>query len=87
MASFFHEFFLDFLSRIGYLVPKRKIMFEYLKRRLSRLSGKITIDTYPQYYESNNLLIREDADGRRFIVDFNQNHELYVIREITNETK
>lgn len=62
-------------------------MFEYLKRRLSRLSGKITIDTYPQYYESNNLLIREDADGRRFVVDFNPNHELYVIREITNETK
>ena len=40
-------------------------MFEYFKRKFVRLDGKIKIDTYPQYYEENGRLIKEEADGKK----------------------
>jgi len=42
-------------------------MFEYLKRKLSRLP-RLEINTYPKYYEENGLLIREEQDGARYVV-------------------
>ena len=57
-------------------------MLEYLMRRLSRCSGKIRIEQYPLYYEENGTLIREDADGRKFAVDFDKNNELKIVREL-----
>ena len=48
-------------------------MFEYFKRKFFRLSGSVRIDTYPQYYEENGRLIREESDGTRYIVALDEN--------------
>ncbi|MBP5215320.1 MAG: hypothetical protein J6039_02045 [Alphaproteobacteria bacterium] len=55
-------------------------MLEYLKRKLSRLSGKVKIDTYPKYYEKEGLIIREEKDGTRYVVKLDENHNEVIVR-------
>ena len=49
-------------------------MFEYLKRVFSHIDGKIKIDTYPKYYEENNCIIREEKDGKKYIVTLDKDN-------------
>ena len=56
-------------------------MIEYFKRKFSRLENTLRIDSYPQYYEENNLLIREDKDGTRHIIKLDENHKEVVVGE------
>ena len=56
-------------------------MFEYFKRKFIRLDGTIKIDTYPQYYEENGRLIKEEADGKKYIVKLDKNHHEIIIGE------
>ena len=57
-------------------------MFEYFKRKFTRLEGTIKIDTYPQYYEENGQLIKEEADGHRYIVKLDKDYHEIIIGEI-----
>ena len=50
-------------------------MFEYFKRKFARLDGKIEVNTYPKYYQENDLLIREEKDGMRYIVTLDKDHK------------
>ena len=56
-------------------------MFEYFKRKFVRLDGTITSDSYPQYYEEDGRLIKEEADGTKYIVKLDKNHREVVIGE------
>lgn len=55
-------------------------MFEYFKRRISRLASKIKIDTYPKYYEEKGYIIREEEDGTRYIVTLDKNNNEIIVR-------
>lgn len=59
-------------------------MFEYLKRKFVRMDGKVAIDKFPLYYEKNGLLIKEEADGRRFEIKVDDNGEDIIVRELEN---
>ena len=54
-------------------------MFEYFKRKFSRLDGKIEIDTFPKYYEENGCIIREEKDGKRYIVTLDKDHNEIIV--------
>jgi len=54
-------------------------MFEYFKRKFSRLH-RIKIETYPKYYEEKGLLIRENKDGARYVVDVDKNGKEIIVR-------
>jgi len=65
-----------FLQRYATIVKNKgkTKMFEYLKRKFFRLSGNVQIDTYPQYYEENGRLVREESDGTRYVVVVDEKH-------------
>ena len=54
-------------------------MLEYLKRRLSRLH-KIEIETYPKYYEENGMIIREEKNGTRYVVNVDKDGKETIVR-------
>ena len=54
-------------------------MFEYFKRKFSRLH-RIKIETYPKYYEEKGLIIRENKDGTRYVVDVDKNGKETIVR-------
>ncbi len=56
-------------------------MFEYFKRKFSRLENQLEIDSYPKYYEENNHLIKENRDGSRYIVKLDKNYREVIIGE------
>ncbi len=56
-------------------------MIEYFKRKFSRLNTTLKIDSYPKYYEENGFLIREEKDGRRYIIKLDENHQEIVVGE------
>lgn len=56
-------------------------MFEYLKRKFSRLHRiEVEIKTYPKYYEEKGLLIRENKDGTRYAVTVDKNGNEKILR-------
>lgn len=55
-------------------------MFEYFKRKFSRLDGKIKIDTYPKYYEEKGHIIKEEEDGTRYIVVLDKDLNERIVR-------
>ena len=57
-------------------------MFEYLKRKLSRLP-RVEIKTYPKYYEENGLLIREEQNGARYVVTVDKDGNEKVLCKYT----
>ena len=57
-------------------------MFEYFKRKFVRLDGKITVSTFPKYYEENGKLIKEEENGQRFLIKLDENKKPVVIGEI-----
>lgn len=58
-------------------------MFEYLKRKLMRLNRQnIEIDSYPQYYEENGVLIKELANGEKWIVKLDSDYEEVLVKRI-----
>lgn len=59
-------------------------MQEYLKRLFSRAERNIKLTEYPLYYEdeTTGLLIKETADGKKFIVELDQNKRIKIIKEL-----
>ena len=58
-------------------------MFEYLKRKLVRLNRlNIEVDTYPQYYEENGALIKELANGEKWVIQLDANHKETLVKRI-----
>lgn len=58
-------------------------MFEYLKRKLMRLNRlNLEIDNYPLYYQENDNLIKELANGEKWIVQLDANHQEILIKRI-----
>lgn len=61
-------------------------MQEYFKRLFSRAERQIKITEYPIYYEDNitGFMIKEMADGRKFIVELDDNKQIKIIKELKN---
>lgn len=56
-------------------------MIEYFRRKFSRIEDRLQIDSYPKYYEENNLLIKENRDGSRYIVELDADHKEQIVGE------
>jgi hypothetical protein len=57
-------------------------MLEYLKRKLNKLEVKPDI-AYPLYYEENGILVKETANGTRYEIKLDSNHQEIILRELT----
>ena len=58
-------------------------MLEYIKRKLCRIEQDgIKFDSFPQYYEENDKIIKELEDGQKFIIDMSSDGEEIIIEKI-----
>ena len=58
-------------------------MFEYLKRKLTRVNRlNLSIDTYPVYYKENGKLIKELANGEKWVVELDANRQEVLIERL-----
>lgn len=58
-------------------------MFEYLKRKLTRVDRlNLSVDTYPQYYKENGRLVKELSNGEKWVVELDSDHKEVLIERI-----
>ncbi|MBO7332357.1 MAG: hypothetical protein J6U64_01675 [Alphaproteobacteria bacterium] len=57
-------------------------MLEYLKRKINKLKEQPEV-SYPLYYEENGILVKETANGTRYEIKLDSNHQEIILRELT----
>ena len=55
---------------------------EYLKRKLTRLTAEDMQISFPHYYEENGRIIKELANGQKWVVVLDENHKEVLLERL-----
>ena len=57
-------------------------MIEYLKRKLAKATIKKDLISFPHYYEENGRLIKELANGEKWLIKLDSEYKEILLEKI-----